>query len=83
MLTPQFIQSKQGSYLHRFSWLHDDDIGELDKHWNWLAIEYPVSETAKLIHYTLGTPCFLEFRDTEMSEKWINQYQKTIEGMEN
>ena len=82
VLTPQFIQSKQGSYLHRFSWLHDDDIGELDKHWNWLAIEYPVSETAKLIHYTLGTPCFLEFRDTEMSEKWINQYQKTIEGME-
>ncbi len=82
VLTPQFIQSKQGSYLHRFSWLHDDDIGELDKHWNWLAIEYPVSETAKLIHYTLGTPCFLEFRDTEMSEKWIIQYQKTIEGME-
>ncbi|WP_251371874.1 glycosyltransferase [Polynucleobacter sp. MWH-UH24A] len=82
ILMPQFIQSQPGSYLHRFSWLDDDEIGELNKDWNWLAIEYPDSESAKLIHYTLGTPCFFEFRDTEMSEKWINQYQKTIEGME-
>ncbi len=82
ILMPQFIQSQPGSYLHRFSWLDDDEIGELNKDWNWLAIEYPDSESAKLIHYTLGTPCFQEFRDTEMSGKWIDQYQKTIEGME-
>jgi lipopolysaccharide biosynthesis glycosyltransferase len=41
LLTPDFIQSQTGSFLHRFSWLSDDLIGDLPAEWNWLAIEYP------------------------------------------
>ena len=41
ILTPKLISEKNGSFLHRFSWLDDSDIGELDKSWNWLAMEYP------------------------------------------
>ena len=26
-----------GSYFHRFSWLKDDEIGELPCDWNWLV----------------------------------------------
>ena len=82
VLTPEFIQTHDGTYLHRFSWLQDDDIGELDISWNYLAIEYPPISDAKIIHYTLGTPCFKEFQDSEMSEIWRNSYNKVLEGID-
>jgi len=70
MLTPEFVQTALGSQLHRFTWLDDADIGELPIEWNWLADEYGKNPNAKLIHYTLGTPCFEEFANTPMSEHW-------------
>ena len=82
ILTPAFIAKQPGSYLHRFSWLDDADIGELPKEWTWLAIEYPENKNAKLIHYTLGTPCFKEYKDSEMASIWYSTYQKTIEGFD-
>ena len=69
-LTPAFVQTASGSQLHRFTWLDDSDIGELPIEWNWLADEYGENPNTKLIHYTLGTPCFEEFADTPMSEHW-------------
>lgn len=69
-LTPEFVQGQPGSYLHRFSWLDDDRIGELPKEWNWLPDEYDANPDAKLLHYTLGTPCFHEFADTPQANEW-------------
>jgi lipopolysaccharide biosynthesis glycosyltransferase len=69
-LTPEFVQRSTGSFLHRFSWLEDDRIGELAPEWNWLPDEYGANPDAKLLHYTLGTPCFHEFADTPQSEEW-------------
>jgi lipopolysaccharide biosynthesis glycosyltransferase len=69
-LTPEFVQNSTGSYLHRFSWLEDSRIGELPPEWNWLPDEYGANPDAKLLHYTLGTPCFHEFADTPQSEEW-------------
>ena len=69
-LTPEFVQQKPGSYLHRFSWLDDERIGELPVEWNWLPDEFGANSDAKLLHYTLGTPCFTEFADTPQSEEW-------------
>lgn len=69
-LTPEFVQNSTGSYLHRFSWLDDSRIGELPPEWNWLPDEYGANPDAKLLHYTLGTPCFHEFADTPQSEEW-------------
>jgi hypothetical protein len=82
LLTPSFIRNQTGSFLHRFSWLTDDLIGELGAEWNWLAIEYPENEEAKLIHYTLGTPCFSEYADCSMSEYWKAAYKRTISGFD-
>lgn len=70
MLTTDFVQTASGSQLHRFTWLDDADIGTLPVEWNWLADEYGENPNAKLIHYTLGTPCFEEFANTPMSELW-------------
>lgn len=81
-LTPDFIANQTGKYLHRFSWLDDSDIGELPPEWNWLAIEYPENTKAKLIHYTLGTPCFKDYRDTEMSDAWHQTQKRVIQGFD-
>jgi len=62
-LTPEFVQAASGAQLHRFTWLDDDRIGELPPEWNWLDIEYDANPNARLVHYTLGTPCFREFAD--------------------
>jgi lipopolysaccharide biosynthesis glycosyltransferase len=80
VLTPEFIASQTGKYLHRFSWLDDTDIGELPPEWNWLAIEYPDNKKAKLIHYTLGTPCFKDYQDTEMADIWHETNQRILQG---
>jgi len=63
IVTPEFVQSSTGAQVHRFTWLTDDLIGELPKEWNWLDVEYDWNPHAKLVHYTLGTPCFHEFSD--------------------
>ena len=82
ILTPEFIANQTGKYLHRFSWLDDIDIGELPPEWNWLAIEYPENKKAKIIHYTLGTPCFKDYQDTEMSDIWHQTQQRIIQGFD-
>ena len=69
-LTPEFVQTSSGSFLHRFSWLDDDRIGDLPPEWNWLPDEYGPNLNAKLLHYTLGTPCFQEFADTPKGNEW-------------
>jgi lipopolysaccharide biosynthesis glycosyltransferase len=82
ILTPDFIANQTGKYLHRFLWLDDSDIGELPREWNWLAIEYPVNTSAKLIHYTLGTPCFIDYRESGMSSYWLETHQRMLQGFE-
>ena len=69
-LTPDFVQHSTGSELHRFSWIDDHRIGELPPEWNWLPDEYGPNTDAKLLHYTLGTPCFQEFADTPQGTEW-------------
>ena len=69
-LTPDFVQQSTGSFLHRFTWLDDERIGELPREWNWLPDEYGPNADAKLLHYTLGTPCFQEFADTPQGNEW-------------
>jgi lipopolysaccharide biosynthesis glycosyltransferase len=69
-LTPQFVQQATGAQLHRFTWLADEQIGELPREWNWLPQEYGPNPQAKLLHWTLGAPCFHEFADAPMAEEW-------------
>ena len=47
-----------------------------------VGIEYPENKEAKIIHYTLGTPCLKEYKDTNMSDIWYDSYNKSQEGVE-
>lgn len=73
-LTPEFIQKSTGAELHRFTWIDDERIGELPREWNWLPDEYGENKDAKLLHYTLGTPCFHEFADTPQGSEWHREH---------
>lgn len=59
-----------GAYLHRFSWLNDDEIGELSHTWNYLVGVYDDIDNPKLIHYTEGGPWFENYRDCEFHKLW-------------
>jgi lipopolysaccharide biosynthesis glycosyltransferase len=76
-LTPAFIEKSTGAELHRFSWINNDRIGELPTEWNWLPDEYGPNPNAKLLHYTLGTPCFHEFATANMSDEWHRERMLT------
>ncbi len=70
-----------GAFLHRFQWLDDSDIGFLPKEWNWLATEYEDNYSAKLIHYTLGTPCFRDYQISAMADLWHLNLKLLNEGI--
>ena len=76
-LTPDFIEQASGAELHRFTWIPDDRIGELPPEWNWLPDEYGPNHDAKLLHYTLGTPCFHEFATTPQGDEWHKERMHT------
>jgi lipopolysaccharide biosynthesis glycosyltransferase len=80
-LTPMMVANASGSFLHRFSWLEESEIGEINKEWNWLAIEYKDNDEAKIIHYTLGTPCLNEYRNSNMANYWCAAKERADEGM--
>ena len=82
ILTPDFVSKQTGKFLHRFSWLDDLDIGELPLEWNWLASEYRVNREAKLIHFTLGTPCFKDYKNSDMADIWYHYYDLSQKGFD-
>lgn len=70
VVTPDFVMNSTGAQLHRFTWLDDEQIGEIPKVWNWLPDELGGNPDAKLLHWTLGTPCFHEYAHVDMAEEW-------------
>jgi hypothetical protein len=81
ILTPEFLMGQTGAFLHRFSWLDDAEVGALPKEWNWLTTEYEDNYDAKLLHYTLGTPCFSDYRDAPMADEWHQHHERAEAGM--
>jgi len=73
-LTRELVNNPEidGSYLHRFSWLKDEEIGSLHKEWNWLVDWYnePEDGVPKALHYTEGGPWFENYRRCSYHEHW-------------
>ena len=75
LLTPSFVSSAPGSFLHRFQWLQDSEIGAIDSTWNHLVGEQPMTAEAKLVHFTAGAPCFSHYRKCEYSTEWHGTHE--------
>lgn len=70
-LTPEVVNSESPAYLHRFSFLDDADIGELDLEWNFLEGEYKKpNQIPMCVHYTNGGPWFEEWQDVDFGDEW-------------
>jgi len=61
-----------GKYLHRFSWLNDNEIGAISHEWNWLVGWYkePKHGKPKFLHYTEGGPWFKEYYNCEYADEY-------------
>jgi len=67
-----------GAYMHRFSWLADNEIGSLSHEWNWLVGWYkePVDGKPRALHYTEGGPWFKETQRCEYAVDWMLMEQR-------
>lgn len=74
-LTPDYVNSASGLELHRFTWIDDALIGELDLAWNWLVGEYTYRSDARIVHYTLGGPYFPEYRNCDYADEWFAEFE--------
>jgi hypothetical protein len=74
IVTPQFINTVEALALHRFTWLDDNEIGELDIRWNWLVGEYDnAPNDVKNVHWTVGGPYFDEYSTSDFSNEWFEE----------
>jgi lipopolysaccharide biosynthesis glycosyltransferase len=80
-LTPDVVNTAEPAFLHRFSWLNDEEIGELDKGWNYLEGWYePLYDKLRAIHYTLGGPWFDNKKECDFAAEWLNEYQAYLQN---
>ena len=80
-VTLDFVNSGTGAELHRFTWLEDNEIGELDLTWNWLVGEYDLeglNRPVKNIHWTVGGPYFNEYRNVDFSDDWYEMKETML-----
>lgn len=77
IVTPDFVNSATPMDLHRFNWLKDEEIGDLDVRWNWLVGEYnepPVD--VKNVHWTIGGPYFNEYKNVDFASEWFAENEE-------
>jgi lipopolysaccharide biosynthesis glycosyltransferase len=72
-LSPERVSIESGAYLHQFKWTTEDRVGSLPIEWNHLVGEYCKRPTARVIHYTLGTPCFNGYQHQDWADEWFEE----------
>lgn len=69
-LTVEAVNVVPGRRLHRFFWLKDHEIGELDQSWNFLVGHTDPAVDPKLVHFTDGCPDMPGYEDVPFAEEW-------------
>jgi lipopolysaccharide biosynthesis glycosyltransferase len=69
-LTVEMVNSLPGRDLHRFCWLDDDLIGDLDPAWNYLIGHSDPKITPKIVHFTAGGPWFAGYEHVPYADEW-------------
>jgi len=64
------VNERPGRDLHAFYWLHDNEIGELRPHWNWLVDVQPRPKSLGIAHMTLGGPWLAGWVGGSFDEEW-------------
>jgi lipopolysaccharide biosynthesis glycosyltransferase len=77
-LSTDYINTVPGRVLHAFSWLKDEEIGELPPAFNYLVGETSSTVTPKLIHFTNGIPTMKGYETCHYSREWFEELDKVI-----
>ena len=80
-LTVHYVNSVPGRDLHAFSWLTDDEIGELPVEYNFLVGVTPLKGTnfqPKLVHFTEATPHVRGYENCEYADEWRRELTRII-----
>src|SRR6185369_11183489 len=75
-LTVEMVNSLPGRDLHRFCWLDDDEIGELDPKYNYLVGDGPRQENPTIVHFTNGTPDLHGFTNAHFADEWRAELER-------
>jgi lipopolysaccharide biosynthesis glycosyltransferase len=70
-LTVDLVNTLPGRDLHRFCWLDNDEIGELDSCWNFLVGHSDAKIDPKVVHYTEGGPWLPGFENAPFADEWF------------
>lgn len=77
-LTVGHLNDMPGRDLHRFFWLHDNEIGELAQEWNWLVNVHEMAPSRpKIAHFTLGGPWLPDWKTVAHDSLWLH-YQRNM-----
>jgi hypothetical protein len=69
-LTLEIINGVPGRDLHRFCWLDDSEIGELDYGWNFLVGYNEPHLDPSIIHFTEGLPSIRGYHNQPFAGDW-------------
>ena len=64
------VNNRAGRDLHRFCWLADDEIGDLNPNWNWPVHQQPRPDHLGIAHMTLGGPCLPGWTGGSFDAEW-------------
>ena len=70
-LTPEYVNKASPMDLHQFKWA--GVVGTLPAEYNHLVGEYEPNRNAKIVHYTLGSPCFRSYQNCEYAPEWFEE----------
>jgi len=73
------VNKKSPKYLHRMEWCKDEEVGEIDKSYNYL-VGYYDDNNYKALHYTDGGPWHPGYEDVEYGNLWL-EYLTYIENI--
>lgn len=76
-LTPEFLNTATGLELHSFSWLADDEIGELPPEFNFLA-GYSKCADPAIVHWTEGAPCMPGYEDAQFADDFWKMAERAL-----
>lgn len=71
-LTPEFIETQSPNKLDTWA----ESVGSLPPEWNHLVGYDAPNPQAKLVHFTMGIPCFAETQNDEFAAEWVATHRQ-------
>lgn len=75
-LTTELVNSVPGRDLHRFCWLDDAEIGELEPKWNFLVGHSDPEINPSIVHFTDGIPTMPGYEDCAYADEWRAELER-------